>query len=136
MSNSRFNALQEVLQRKPVEPSTPVGSQISEYYGSNVFGYDAMKEYLSEEAFLMVMNAIEKGTSIDRKIADQVASAMKSWAMGKNATHYTHWFQPLNGTTAEKHDGFFEPVENGRAIERFSGNQLVQAEPDASSFPS
>ncbi len=136
MTSIRFNALAEVLQRTPVDPSAPVGTQISEYYGSNVFGYDAMKEYLSEEAFLMVMNAIDKGTTIDRKIADQVASAMKAWAMSKNATHYTHWFQPLNGTTAEKHDGFFEPAENGRAIERFSGNQLVQQEPDASSFPS
>lgn len=135
MENRRFSALQEVLHRKPVEPAAP-GSQISEYYGSNVFGYDAMKEFLSEEAFLMVMNAIEKGTSIERKIADQVASAMKSWATGKGATHYTHWFQPLNGTTAEKHDGFFEPAGNGRAIERFSGSQLVQQEPDASSFPS
>jgi glutamine synthetase len=135
MENRRFAALQEVLHRTPVEPAAP-GNQISEYYSSNVFGYDAMKEYLSEEAFLMVMNAIEKGTSIERKIADQVASAMKSWAMGKGATHYTHWFQPLNGTTAEKHDGFFEPAGNGRAIERFSGNQLVQQEPDASSFPS
>lgn len=135
MENRRFSALQEVLHRTPVEPAAP-GSQISEYYGSNVFGYDAMKEFLSEEAFLMVMNAIDKGTSIDRKIADQVASAMKSWSTAKGATHYTHWFQPLNGTTAEKHDGFFEPVANGRAIERFSGSQLVQQEPDASSFPS
>ncbi|HXB40317.1 MAG TPA: glutamine synthetase III, partial [Bacteroidia bacterium] len=135
MENRRFSALQEVLHRTPVEPAAP-GTQISEYYGSNVFGYDAMKEFLSEEAFLMVMNAIEKGTSIDRKIADQVASAMKSWSTAKGATHYTHWFQPLNGTTAEKHDGFFEPVGNGRAIERFSGSQLVQQEPDASSFPS
>src|SRR5246127_3949314 len=135
MSNRRFTALQEVLKRTPVEPIAP-GSPISNYYGSNVFGYDAMKEFLSDEAFVMVQNAIEKGTSIDRKIADQVASAMKAWATGKGATHYTHWFQPLNGTTAEKHDGFFEPSENGRAIERFSGNQLVQQEPDASSFPS
>lgn len=135
MESRRFAALQEVSKRTPVEPIAPNG-QISAYYGSNVFGHDAMKEFLSEEAFSMVQNAIEKGTSIDRKIADQVASAMKNWAAGKGATHYTHWFQPLNGTTAEKHDGFFEPSENGRAIERFSGNQLVQQEPDASSFPS
>src|SRR6201988_802619 len=135
MGNRRFAALQEVAKRTPVEPIAP-GTQISAYYGSNVFGHDAMKEFLSEEAFSMVQNAMEKGTSIDRKIADQVASAMKNWAAGKGATHYTHWFQPLNGTTAEKHDGFFEPSENGRAIERFSGNQLVQQEPDASSFSS
>src|SRR6201997_1826792 len=135
MESRRFAALQEVSKRIPVEPMVQNG-QISAYYGSNVFGHDAMKEFLSEEAFVMVQNAIEKGTSIDRKIADQVASAMKAWATGKCATHYTHWCQPLNGTTAEKHDGFFEPSENGRAIERFSGSQLVQQEPDASSFPS
>ena len=110
MESRRFAALQQVAKRTPVEPIAPNG-QISAYYGSNVFGHDAMKEFLSEEAFSMVQNAIEKGTSIDRKIADQVASAMKNWAAGKGATHYTHWFQPLNGTTAEKHDGFFEPSE-------------------------
>ncbi|MBS1646428.1 MAG: glutamine synthetase III [Bacteroidetes bacterium] len=135
MESRRFLALQEVLHRQPVEPSSSEKT-ISSYYGSDVFGYDAMKEHLSEEAFAMVMNAIENSVPIERKVADQVASAMKAWASAKGATHYTHWFQPLNGTTAEKHDGFFEPSERGRAIERFSGSQLVQQEPDASSFPS
>ena len=135
MHNLRFTALEQVLNRKPVEISGR-DQQISSYYASNVFGYDAMKEFLSEEAFAMVIDAMEKGTRLDRKIADQVASSMKAWAISKGATHYTHWFQPLTGETAEKHDGFFEPVGNGRAIERFSGNQLVQQEPDASSFPS
>ncbi|MCD6065550.1 MAG: Glutamate--ammonia ligase [Bacteroidetes bacterium] len=134
MDNRRFLALQEVMKRQPVEFNNS-GQQISSYYGSNVFGYDAMKEYLSDEAFNMVQDAIEKGTGIDRKIADQVASSMKAWAITKGATHYTHWFQPLTGTTAEKHDGFFEPSDHGRAIERFSGSQLAQQEPDASSFP-
>ena len=134
MSNRRLLALQEVMKRKPMEFNN-TGKQVSSYYGSNVFGYDAMKEYLSEEAFKMVQDAMEKGSSLDRKIADQVAACMKSWAIDKGATHYTHWFQPLTGTTAEKHDGFFEPTDNGRAIERFSGSQLAQQEPDASSFP-
>lgn len=134
MSNRRLLALQEVMKRKPMEFNN-TGKQVSSYYGSNVFGYDAMREYLSEEAFKMVQDAMDKGSSLDRKIADQVAACMKSWAIDKGATHYTHWFQPLTGTTAEKHDGFFEPTDNGRAIERFSGSQLAQQEPDASSFP-
>lgn len=94
-----------------------------------------MREFLSEEAFNSVKDAMEKGARIDRKIADQVAASMKAWASSKGVTHYTHWFQPLTGTTAEKHDAFFEPTGNGRAIERFSGAMLVQQEPDASSFP-
>jgi glutamine synthetase len=81
------------------------------------------------------MAAMQQGTQIDRKMADQVAASMKAWANYKGATHYTHWFQPLTGTTAEKHDAFFEPTEGGRAIERFGGAQLIQQEPDASSFP-
>lgn len=135
MSTLRFSALQEVMKRTPVEPIQP-GKPIAQYFGSNVFGYDPMKEFLSAEAFEMVMAAIQQGSSLKREIADQVAAGMKAWAISKGATHYTHWFQPLTGTTAEKHDGFFEPTENGRAIERFAGSQLVQQEPDASSFPS
>ena len=135
MNNLRFSALNQVVNRKPVDLSDR-NQQISQYYGANVFGYDAMKEFLSEEAFDRVRDAMDKGDRLDRKIADQVAASMKAWAISKGATHYTHWFQPLTGETAEKHDGFFEPVGNGRAIERFSGNQLVQQEPDASSFPS
>src|ERR1051326_2727671 len=135
MAVHRFKALEEVLSRTPVD-SEMHPKKVSEFFGANVFGRDAMNQYLSEEAFIAVMSAIETGSKIDRKIADQVASAMKSWSTAKGATHYTHWFQPLNGTTAEKHDGFFEPAGNGRAIERFSGSQLVQQEPDASSFPS
>jgi glutamine synthetase len=135
MINRRILAMQEVVKRTPLEfPTT--GKQVSEYFGANVFGIDAMREFLSEEAFDSVKEAMEKGSTIDRKMADQVAACMKAWAQSKGVTHYTHWFQPLTGTTAEKHDGFFEPIGGGRAIERFSGNQLVQQEPDASSFPS
>jgi glutamine synthetase len=130
----RILAMQDVVKRTPEELSHP-SKQVSEYFGANVFGIDAMREFLSEEGFTSVKEAMEKGVSLDRKIADQVAACMKAWAQGKGVTHYTHWFQPLTGTTAEKHDGFFEPIGGGRAVERFSGSQLVQQEPDASSFP-
>ncbi len=90
---------------------------------------------MTRDAFAAVMNAIHNGTKIDRRVADQVATAMRDWAISKGATHYTHWFQPLTGGTAEKHDAFFEPVTRDRAIERFGGGQLVQQESDASSFP-
>tara|TARA_B100000900_G_scaffold151533_1_gene128680 strand:+ start:521 stop:2599 length:2079 start_codon:yes stop_codon:yes gene_type:complete len=96
---------------------------------------NSMREYMPKEAFESVKNAIEKGEKINLSVADQVATAMKSWSISKGATHYTHWFQPLTGSTAEKHDGFFEPTSDGFAIEKFSGSMLVQAEPDASSFP-
>lgn len=134
MAFHRFKALEAVLTRVPLEVTLP-SNKVSEFFGENVFGIDAMREYLSEEAFASVMAAMQQGTQIDRKMADQVASSMKAWANAKGATHYTHWFQPLTGTTAEKHDAFFEPTEGGRAIERFGGGQLVQQEPDASSFP-
>lgn len=134
MAFHRFKALEAVLTRKPLDVTMP-SNKVSEFFGENVFGIDAMREYLSEEAFTSVMAAMQQGTQIDRKMADQVAASMKAWANSKGATHYTHWFQPLTGTTAEKHDAFFEPTEGGRAIERFGGGQLVQQEPDASSFP-
>ena len=94
-----------------------------------------MRQFLTKEAFNSLVRAVDKGDKINRSIADQIASSMKDWAMAKGVTHYTHWFQPLTGATAEKHDAFFETVGNGEALERFEGNQLVQQEPDASSFP-
>ena len=134
MSHVRFKALDESLSRKPIHIETPPGG-VAAYYGENVFGRDSMRLHLSEEAYNTVMAAIEKGERIDRNMAEVIAAGMKNWSVSKGATHYTHWFQPLTGTTAEKHDAFFEPVEGGRAIERFGGTQLVQQEPDASSFP-
>jgi len=134
MSTRRILALQEAINRKPIELNKP-NEQVSKYYGSNVFGQDAMREFLSEEAFQSIQQSMNQGTIVERKMADQVAACMKAWAQSKGVTHFTHWFQPLSGATAEKHDGFFEPIEGGRAIERFSGNALVQQEPDASSFP-
>ena len=134
MSTRRILALQDVVNRVPVEIDKSK-EQVSKYYGSDVFGLDAMREFLSEEAFQSIQQSMNQGTIVDRKMADQVAACMKAWAQSKGVTHFTHWFQPLSGATAEKHDGFFEPIEGGRAIERFSGNALVQQEPDASSFP-
>ena len=122
------------MDRKPVEFENPHG-RVSEYFGTNVFNQKAMGEYLTRDAYEVIMDAITNGSKIDRSMADQVASAMKAWAITKGATHYTHWFQPLTGTTAEKHDSFFEPTTDGRAVERFNGGMLVQQEPDASSFP-
>ncbi|MFD1551057.1 glutamine synthetase type III [Putridiphycobacter roseus] len=134
MASQRFNALEDVLHRTP-NHSTPDPRRVSEYFGENTFHIKVMREYLPEVAYKMVKSAIENGTKVTREIADQVASAMKDWAITKGATHYTHWFQPLTGATAEKHDGFFKPIGPGEAIERLEGDLLVQQEPDASSFP-
>ncbi|MEM6721743.1 MAG: glutamine synthetase III [Bacteroidota bacterium] len=133
MSTIRFNALQETLHRIPVEIHEK--GRRSEIFGENVFNEHAMLQHLTKEAYKSVMNAIEFGTKIDRKVADHISTGMKEWAISKGATHYTHWFQPLTGATAEKHDAFFETIGSGRAMEKFDGGQLVQQEPDASSFP-
>ncbi|MDX5586023.1 MAG: glutamine synthetase III [Aureibaculum sp.] len=134
MAVLRFDALKQTLKRKPIKVKE--GKTRSELFGKNVFDENSMRRYLTKDAFKGVRSAIEHGTKIDRKIADQVSSSMKDWALKKGATHYTHWFQPLTGGTAEKHDAFFEPIGGGLAIEKFGGDQLVQQEPDASSFPS
>lgn len=134
MQGIRFAALQEVMRRKPSDYQDD--SRVSDVFGQNVFNKKAMAEYMTPEAYKSVLDAIDKGSKINRDIADQVAAGMKSWALSKGATHYTHWFQPLTGATAEKHDSFFQPTRDGEAIERFTGNLLVQQEPDASSFPS
>lgn len=133
MSTIRFAALQETLNRTPIK--VVENEKRSVLFGKNVFNKHAMQQYLTRSAYESVMNAIEKGTKIDRKIADQVAVSMKDWAISKGATHYTHWFQPLTGATAEKHDAFFESINGSLAMEKFDGEQLVQQEPDASSFP-
>ena len=134
MSKMRFFALQELSNRKPLEVTAP-SNKLSDYYGSHVFDRKKMQEYLPKEAYKAVIDAIEKGTPINREIADLIANGMKSWAKSLNVTHYTHWFQPLTDGTAEKHDGFIEFGEDGEVIERFSGKLLIQQEPDASSFP-
>ncbi|MFT4970520.1 MAG: glutamine synthetase [Chitinophagales bacterium] len=134
MENSRKASVRTATQRKKINVKLP-NKRISEYYGENVFTEDTMKKYLSEDAFYGVKEAINAGTKIDRGTADQVAAAMKSWAIEKGAKSYTHWFQPLTGSTAEKHDTFFTPTADGGAVESFTGSELVQQEPDASSFP-
>lgn len=135
MPKLRFKALEDVFNRPEIDIKIP-DIKTSKYFGINVFNVKEMQEYLSKEAFENVKNAIYEGEKIDRKVANQIASGMKSWAVDRGATHYTHWFQPLNGATAEKHDAFFEPSETGNVIENFHGEMLVQQEPDASSFPS
>ena len=134
MSISRQKALEDALERTPRTVERP-DNKISNYYGENVFNLTMMREYLTDEACDSIVDAMENHTSISRAIADQVASAMKEWAISRGATHYTHWFQPLTGATAEKHDSFISPTSDGRVIEKFDGSLLVQQEPDASSFP-
>lgn len=133
MATKRQQAYQDVLNRTPKH--FEYNGRVSELYGKNVFHMEVMREYLPSDAFKSMMESIQNGTRLDRKMADQVASAMKDWALTKGATHYTHWFQPLTGSTAEKHDAFFKPIGPGKAIEKFDGDLLVQQEPDASSFP-
>ncbi len=133
MSTLRFNAIQETFGRKPLVIKEP--ERRSSIFGNNVFNENAMRQYLTKDSYKSVMDAIENGIKIDRSVADHISTGMKEWAISKGATHYTHWFQPLTGATAEKHDAFFETTSNGHAIEKFGGGQLVQQEPDASSFP-
>ena len=133
MSTLRFQALKESLGRQPIAVTEP--ARRSEIFGQNVFSGTAMRQYLTKDSYKCVMDAMVKGTKIDRNVADHISTGMKEWAISKGATHYTHWFQPLTGATAEKHDAFFETIEDGSAIEKFGGGQLVQQEPDASSFP-
>ncbi len=135
MAQFRFKALEEVLKRKPLEVKREE-NLVSDFYGMMVFDRLKMKKYLSKEAFKSVADAIDHGTVIDRKMADQVAQGMKSWALESGATHITHWFHPLTDGTAEKHDAFVIHGENGTVVESLTGSMLAQQEPDASSFPS
>ncbi|MBT8300748.1 MAG: glutamine synthetase III, partial [Maribacter sp.] len=133
MTKLRFEAIHKSQKRGRIEINEK--GRRSEQFGANVFNEDKMLQHLTTDALKSVKGAIISGSKIDRKIADQVAEAMKGWAIEKGATHYTHWFQPLTGATAEKHDAFFDLLPDGRAMEKFGGGQLVQQEPDASSFP-
>src|SRR4051812_34109185 len=134
-NTQRAQAISELAASIP--PVVPPGLKDPEkVFGSDVFGYEAMEKYLPKEVFKSLKQTIEKGTMLDAKVADVVASAMKEWAMAKGATHYAHVFQPLTGATAEKHDSFLNPDNKGGAIAEFAGKFLIQGEPDASSFPS
>lgn len=137
MSTLRFKAVEEAFKKKALDVQAPEGS-MSEFYGKYVFTYSVMKKYLSKDTINVIKDAVEKGQTLDRGIADHVAAGMKMWAMELGATHYTHWFQPLTDGTAQKHDSFIDYVDGpGESItEEFSGKLLAQQEPDASSFPS
>ena len=111
-------------------------SHVSEIYGSMVFNEHTMQERLPSATYKQLMRTIKDGEPLNLEVANVVAHAMKEWAIEKGATHYTHWFQPLTGITSEKHDAFLDPTPDGRAIQSFSGKELIQGEPDASSFPS
>ncbi len=109
---------------------------VSKYFGCMVFDDRVMKARLSAKVYQSLRKTIDEGVKLDSSVADAVAEAMKDWAVSKGATHYTHWFQPLTGITAEKHDSFISPSPNGSVIMEFSGKELIKGEPDASSFPS
>ena len=135
MTKLRFRAVAMASERKPVEVQKP-GKKTSEYYGEKVFNRKAMTKYLSKETFKALNNAIDKGGSVNRNLAEHVAAGMRMWALENGVTHYTHWFHPLTDGTAEKHDAFVEHDGQGGLIEEFEGKLLAQQEPDASSFPS
>ncbi len=134
MSTIRFNALKSTINKKPKKVEE-IAIRRSDLFCKNVFTKSIARRYMTKEAYKAIEGAMRYGEKIHRKVADQIAEGMKIWALERGATHYTHWFQPLTGVTAEKHDTFFEPIEPGKAIEKFDGSQLVQQEPDASSFP-
>ncbi|MGL5317963.1 MAG: glutamine synthetase III, partial [Bacteroidales bacterium] len=134
MSHLRFRVVEEAFKRKAVEVPL-LKERPSEYFGKYVFNKEKMRKYLSKQTYEALVSTMENSTPVQREIAESIASGMKQWAMEMGATHYTHWFQPLTGGTAEKHDAFIEYDGKGGVLEEFSGKLLIQQEPDASSFP-
>ena len=132
--NARRIAMAEIADTNT--PEIEEGGNFIEEFGCDVFGINTMSEYLPKPVFKKLRETMETGKALDSSISDDVAHAMKTWAMERGATHYTHWFMPLTGATAEKHDSFLETCANGNVIARFSGKNLIMGEPDASSFPS
>lgn len=130
----RFQALNNLLNNTDVQVESP--AKITAIFGENVFTLKTAREYLSDEAFKSLTVSIKGGKKIDRSVAHQIANGLRAWAEKKGVTHFTHWFQPLTGTTAEKHDSFFTIKSDGSPLEEFDGAALIQQEPDASSFPS
>ena len=135
MSNIRFNALKTAFEHKKVDVIEPEG-KVKDYFASDVFTRERMKEYIAQDILEQLFDDVDNGRTIHRDIAGSVAIGIRKWAMDRGATHFTHWFQPLTGGTAEKHDAFFTLDKSGTLIEEFSGDSLYQQEPDASSFPS
>lgn len=134
MSNLRFKSVEEAAGRKAVKVELPK-ERVENYYGKQVFNRQKMFEYLPKDTFDSLVKAIDNREPLSREIADSVAEGMKRWAIDNGARHYTHWFHPLTGSTAEKHDAFVEHDGKGGVVEKFNGKLLVQQEPDASSFP-
>ncbi|MFR9503275.1 MAG: glutamine synthetase III [Rikenellaceae bacterium] len=134
MSQLRFKMVEAAINHKAVKVDAP-SSNPSDYFGEKVFNKAAMRKYLNKQNYLSMIDTMDNGTPLTREVADSVAAGMRQWALEHGADHYTHWFQPLTGGTAEKHDSFAEPDGNGGVLEEFSGKLLVQQEPDASSFP-
>ena len=130
----RFKMVDAALNHRAIDVKAPEGRP-SDYFGEKVFGHKAMRKYLTKSTYEALMETIENGTPFSREVADSIAAGMRQWAMENGADHYTHWFQPLTGGTAEKHDAFAEPDRKGGVLEEFSGKLLIQQEPDASSFP-
>ena len=131
----RFTAIGNITNDASGVPA-PSSTKITGIFNENVFTLKTAREFLSDEAYKSLNTSIRGGKKIDRVVANQIANGLRAWAEGKGVTHYTHWFQPLTGTTAEKHDSFFTLKSDGTAIEEFDGAALIQQEPDASSFPS
>jgi glutamine synthetase len=130
----RFNALANLLKSEDIQPQS--STKITAIFAENVFTHKVARQFLSDEAYKSMMNSIKAGQKIDRAMAAQIANGIRAWAESKDVTHFTHWFQPLTGTTAEKHDSFFTLKGDGTPMETFDGDALIQQEPDASSFPS
>ena len=135
MSNVRFEALKTAFEHKPLDVDVPEG-KVKEYFAQNVFTREKMKEYIAQDVLEQLFDDVDSGRTIHRDIAGIVAIGIRKWAIEHGATHFTHWFQPLTGGTAEKHDAFFTLDKSGTLLEEFSGEALYQQEPDASSFPS
>src|SRR5215471_6820482 len=131
----RFQAINN-LNSPSIHTPNSTAPKITAIFGENVFTLKTAREFLSAEAYKSLTASIKESKKIDRTVASQIASGMRSWAESKGVTHFTHWFQPLTGTTAEKHDSFFTIKSDGTPLEQFDGDALVQQEPDASSFPS
>lgn len=143
MNSARTEAIQKAIESEPISGAREVdgnrrirAGDSGEIFGCDVFSLDMMRKRLPKDAFRKLEKTIREGKMLDAEIADVVANAMRDWAIERGATHYTHWFQPMTGNTAEKHDAFLTPASDGRVINEFSGKMLISGEPDASSFPS
>src|SRR3984957_290703 len=140
-AKARFEAIREVNARTPRKFDPPRDDQgrrlrVSDFYGVNTFDLPKMKEKLPKEVYTKLVQTVEMGKKLEGDISNSVANAIKEWALARGVTHFCHWFQALTGSTAEKHDAFLSFKDHNRTIEKFSGSQLIQSEPDASSFPS